>query len=232
MLPNLPESNVKKAFVSAIMPSGMQKELNALGVECIYPQQAKNIKSELRFHPDIVICNVCEGVWYAEKSNEQTFDFGELRHLDKDLGEKYPEDCLLNNLVAGNNVICGVSADTAIFGDKNIIKVRQSYAKCSTIAVTPDAFITSDAGIFKALKMHGSDVLPVTNERIELNGYDCGFIGGCSGKISGTLLVFTGDVRKHAQYEDIKSFCRNYGVEIYSLGKNNLYDYGGILPIC
>ena len=232
MLPNLPEKSVRKAFVSALLPCGMQKELNALGVECVFPQPAKNIKSELRFHPDIVMCNVDEGVWYAEKSNEQTFDFGELRRLEKDLGEEYPEDCLLNNLAAGNNVICGISADTAIFGGKSIIKVRQSYAKCSTIAVTAEAFITSDAGICKVLKARGFDVLLVTNDRIELNGYGCGFIGGCAGKVGRTLLVFTGDIKKHAQYVDIKSFCKNCGVDIYSLGNNFLYDYGGILPIC
>ena len=191
MLPNLPEKSVRKAFVSALLPCGMQKELNALGVECVFPQPAKNIKSELRFHPDIVMCNVDEGVWYAE-----------------------------------------ISADTAIFGGKSIIKVRQSYAKCSTIAITAEAFITSDAGIYKALKARGFDVLLVTNDRIELNGYGCGFIGGCTGKVGRTLLVFTGDIKKHAQYEDIKSFCRNYGVEIYSLGNNFLYDYGGILQIC
>ena len=231
MRPNLPDKPVRKAFVSRLMPEQMVKELKMLGVECVYPDPAVNITSELRYHPDIVLLNTSEGVWYAEKSNEQMFDFGELKHLGFDLGNIYPHDCALNCVICGEIVICGKNAPKQLFAGKTVLEVNQGYAKCSTIVVSDNAFITADKGIYKALTDYGFDALLTNNTGIMLNGYDCGFIGGCSGKVSNNLLVFTGDISRHNDHENIKSFCADHNVDIYSLGNNFLYDYGGILPI-
>ena len=119
-----------------------------------------------------------------------------------------------------------------VFGAKSVITVNQGYAKCSTVVVAEDAFITSDSGICKALRARHLDVLQVSDDMIGLNGYDHGFIGGCAGKVSKTLLVFTGRIESHPEYAAIKNFCGNRGVDIYSLGNNFLYDLGGVLPIC
>ncbi len=232
MRPNLPEKPVKKAFVSRLMPAQMKNELKLLGIECVHPDPAVNITGELRYHPDIVTLNVSEGVWYVEKSNEQMFDFGELKRLDFDQGNVYPYDCALNCVVAGGKVICGRSAPKELFRGMTVIEVNQGYAKCSTIPLNESAFITSDKSIYKALVKNGCDVLLTNNDGIMLDGYDCGFIGGCSGKVSEKLLVFTGDIKKHKDHENIKSFCANHQIDIYSLGNNFLYDHGGILPIC
>ena len=232
MRPNLPENNVKAAFVSQILPYDIRNELTKAGVQCIDVKAAEYITSELKYHPDIVMLNVEEGVWYTEKSNEQMFVFGELRRLSRDLGNKYPLDCLLNHVVAGNTVICGKSTDIRIFGkEKDIIKVNQAYAKCSTVIVNESAFITSDKSIYKALKTNGFDVLLTVNDRIGLNGYSCGFIGGCAGKIAKDTIVFTGNINKHKDAANIKSFCANHQTQIISLCDRPLYDYGGILPI-
>lgn len=232
MRPNLPDNNIKSAFVSQIMPCDIRNELLKLGVQCVDTNTAKYISTELKYHPDIVMLNTEEGVWYTEKSNEQMFVFGEIKRLNRDLGDIYPSDCLLNHVIAGNTVICGKSADTSIFGEgKEIIRVNQSYAKCSTIIINERAFITSDKSIYKALKIKGFDVLLTVNDGIELNGYSCGFIGGCAGKISKDTVVFTGDIKKHKDADNIKRFCANYQTQILSLCSAPLYDYGGILPI-
>ena len=69
-----------------------------------------------------------------------------------------------------------------------------------------------------------------SNENIFLNGFSCGFIGGASGVVDNTIL-FCGDIRKHKDYNNIKAFANNRGFDLYSLSNNDLYDYGGILPV-
>ena len=66
---------------------------------------------------------------------------------------------------------------------------------------------------------------------IQLDGYDYGFIGGCCGFIDKNTLVFSGNVKLHKNYEDIKAFAGNYKVDVVSLSNEMLYDIGGILPV-
>lgn len=56
-----------------------------------------------------------------------------------------------------------------------------------------------------------------------------GFIGGASGLINKNLLCFNGDIKTHPDYENINSFCKNVGVEVYSLNKGMLKDIGSII---
>ena len=232
MKPYLPEKNVKKVLVSELLPEYMREKLADLGIGCVNAAPAKNITTELKYHPDVVMLNVSEDVWYAEKSNEQMFDFGEVRRLESDLEAEYPFDCLLNDIVFGDNVICGKSAPEWLFEGKNVYRVRQGYAKCSTVFVSDNAFITSDTGIYKTLCALGCEALCVTNVTIRLNGYSCGFIGGCAGKLAGDLLAFTGDINTHPDTKKIKAFCKKQNVKIISLGDGALYDYGGMIPLC
>ena len=82
-----------------------------------------------------------------------------------------------------------------------MLKVRQSYVKCSCIVLDDKAMITSDPSIYRAL--NGTfDVLKTSNENIFLNGFSCGFIGGASGVVDNTIL-FCGDIRKHKDYNNI-----------------------------
>jgi len=244
--PNLPEKAIKKAFVSCLLPKEMSDNLKSLGVEPIPLKPSKSLSTVLKTHPDIITFNAKPGLWLFEKENENLFDFCECHSRGVFLNDSYPDDCVFNMVSAGKALICGKRVwayweglfTNNCFGladrYKNIILVSQGYAKCSTIVVDKLSFITSDNSIFISLKSRGFNTLMVTNEGVLLGGYSNGFIGGCAGKISKDVLVFTGNIKAHKDYKNIKSFCGNVGVDIFSLSlsSDNLYDYGGILPVC
>ncbi len=227
--PNLPENKIKNALVSTIMPNEMLKELEIQGVFGIKMPSSVNIANELRYHPDILALNTPDNKWYSEKSYKCDIN---TESTEINLSGEYPYDCTFNVMFVNGTLICGKKTDVSYLKDEyEIIRVNQGYVKCSTVFVDDMAFITSDAGIAKALKESEYDILTVDNIGIELNGFSCGFIGGCAGKISKNEIVFTGDLNKYKYASAIKSFCANYGVYCISLSEKPLYDYGGILPL-
>ena len=115
--------------------------------------------------------------------------------------------------------------------EKIILHTNQRYAKCCCAVVGENALITSDNGIYKICLANKIDVLKISVGDILLDGYAYGFIGGCCGFISKNTLAFSGNVKLHKNYTDIRDFARNYHVELYSLTNGKLYDIGGILPI-
>lgn len=232
--PNLPSGRVKKIFVSAIIDNEIQNSLIGLGCEPVFLKPSPNIRSQLRFHPDILTFNVLKGIWLFETGNENMFDFCTMVYIGISLDDKYPKDCMFNMVSAGATLITGKGG---YFDDKlfesfdKIIYVKQGYAKCSTIVVDENSFITGDESIYKALKDAKFNVLQVSNEGIYLNGFSNGFIGGCAGKLDKNILAFTGNMKEYTDYKNIKDFCSNLSVEIISLSNKPLYDYGGMLPV-
>ena len=75
------------------------------------------------------------------------------------------------------------------------------------------------------------NVLKIRTGYIELPGQNYGFIGGAGGKLAENLIAFTGDITTHPDYDKICGFCKNSGVDIYSLGKNVPIDIGSLLPV-
>jgi hypothetical protein len=71
----------------------------------------------------------------------------------------------------------------------------------------------TEAGIEKALKNNGVEVLLISPGNIELKGFDYGFIGGAGFYNNGTVYFF-GNVKKHPDYDKIKQFCDSYNSDI------------------
>ena len=228
--PNLPQKMVKKAFVSAIISDEIKENLKNLGIECFDAPVCSNLNSELKYHPDIVLNNPHKGVWYY---TGDTIDSDLLTKGNTELSDKYPNDCAYNCFVVDGVLYGGKSAADEIkkYAEKHIV-IAQGYTKCSTVILSSESFITSDASVYKALVKEGKNVLSVCNGGILLNGYSCGFIGGCTGVLGSKILAVTGNAKLLEDYERIQVFCKNLGYDVISLSKSQPYDYGGILPIC
>lgn len=232
-------------LVSALLPDNIIGELTTLGVTPLKMGHCTRISSELSNHPDVLTLNYETGKWLVENKNS-TDENGAgysplymnnmLKHVKYYIGNKYPADCIFNSFVIDKKIFCG-AVNVGMYehieelNGYDIVQFKQGYAKCSTIIVNEHSFITGDKSIDKILKELHYDSLLVNNESIRLNGYKNGFIGGCAGKISDNLLVFTGDIENHTDFNNIKDFCLNQGVEIHSLSNDPLYDYGGLLPV-
>jgi len=146
---------------------------------------------------------------------------------------EYPRDIGLNAAVVGDCIICSAKHTNELILERanKIIDVKQGYAKCSVCVAGENAIITSDISIYGAAVKNDIDALLIGSGHIDLNGYNCGFIGGCSGLINKNKLAFTGNIALHPDYEAIKNFCGGRGVEIVSLSDEKLYDYGSMFVL-
>jgi len=113
----------------------------------------------------------------------------------------------------------------------SIINVPQGYTKCSVAPVSENAFITSDRGIYAAVKEYKMDVLLISEGNIELNPYPFGFIGGCTGLISKNQMFFEGSIETHPDCEKIIRFLEKYGVLPLEVKGKNLRDIGSVICI-
>ncbi len=155
----------------------------------------------------------------------------ELLLTDESIGNIYPSDVLLNAAVVGNSIIGRTDAisdyisNYAKSSGKELINVRQGYAKCSVCTVSDNAIITADRGIAAEATRHGIDTLTVSPGPVRLDGYDCGFIGGASGLYRDTVY-FCGNIDRHPDADSIRTFCQKHGKQVASLSDGELLDVG------
>ncbi len=223
---------MKKVVVSCEMPQKMiDKIKNVCPYEIALCEKYERFENAVSAHPDMN---------YLEIGNK-TFTISDVIYNssnNKDIKLKYPNDVILNAFCIGKDLICkkkSVASDVLDYAktlDMNIINVNQGYVKCNIAVVSESdkAIITEDKGIEEVLTQNGYDILLLDEHAVQLKPYDYGFIGGASGLIDGKLL-FSGNIKKHPEYEKISSFCARYGTDIISLSDDALYDYGSILLI-
>lgn len=238
--PNLP-----KFAVSELIISGRYKfvidELKRLGISVIETDELSEVYGVEKYHTDISTIHLCNDNLLVAKNNTVLADklsfLGYNVSLSKKIiSGKYPSCTALNAVLLGNKMICRESSidDKLIeYCKKNsikIISVKQGYARCSTAVVAENAVITSDNGIYKACIENSIDALKIESGYIEIEDYDYGFIGGSCGKLSDDILAFCGDVKVHKNYDDIKAFALNYGINLISLSNKRLFDIGGFIP--
>ena len=239
--PNLPHGRVRRAFISGIMPDYLVSELNDMGVITYKLGKSDNMHGELAYHPDLLINNYRKGSWLCEFNAKYIEVDDMIRPLiyesENILSDLYPGDCLFNNFRLHGNLFCGMAVDhliesCAAYDDVIVCKVPQNYTKCSTIIVSERAAITIDKGLGKEMRHRGIDVLSLPDDgAIKLRGYSTGLLGGCAAKLDEDLLAFTGDLGGYKYGDDITDFCKNHHVDTFSLTDQQMYDYGGILPI-
>ncbi|MCL2097040.1 MAG: hypothetical protein FWH10_09085 [Oscillospiraceae bacterium] len=197
----------------------------------------------LNYHPDMFCFNLEKNKWiFYDEIYEKNKNIIDKLNLDITTVKSpdscgYPGDIKLNAAIFGDYLICNIKhTDEKIIEyanetGKNIIDVNQGYAKCSVCIVNENSIITSDISICKKALQNNIEVLLIDKGHINLEGYDYGFIGGCSGLITKNKLAFTGNIELHPDYENIKNFCGSREVEAVSLSNEKLYDYGSMFAL-
>lgn len=175
-------------------------------------------------HPDVFLCKM--GV----KENAPVFSASA-----GDLGMDYPQDCAFNAACTGKYFIHNLSATNerlllaAREMGMTLIDVRQGYTKCSTVIVDETSIITYDEGIARSCSRYEDlDVLLISPGFVRLDGYDTGFIGGCSGRV-GEEIIFNGDLFAHPDFSRILPFIESRGLTCRWFADYRLTDIGSIL---
>ena len=157
----------------------------------------------------------------------------ELIISNEEISSEYPRDILFNCIELGSFIFGKENNTSSHIIDyskkcgKSFVNVKQGYAKCSVARLNDGAAITSDKALYKAMSANGIDVLLVSEGNIRLDGYDHGFIGGCTGAFL-DKLYFMGNLELHPDAEIIKSFCHKYKTSPISLSDEKLFDGGSL----
>lgn len=238
--PNLPLGSVEAVVVSNRISQESIDTLSKYNISVITTKDVCSVDNNIAHHADIAITHIGDNNFVCEESVLKYYK----KHLsnanicsgDK-LSKKYPGDISYNSAIFGKYIICKKeSTDKKIleYAEKEgliLIDTKQGYSKCNVCIINEKACITSDKDIYNKCRLYGIDVLFTDDSRIGIDGYNQGFLGGASGKISHDKLAVNGNINTHTNATEIISFARKYGVEVISLNNSNILDIGSILPV-
>ncbi len=152
---------------------------------------------------------------------------GRLILSDTPIGRRYPADVPYNIFVHRQRLYgltARLSPDVLLEAQQQGIMlrpVRQGYAGCAALSCG-DTVITADPSVRNAVAADGADVVFAADERISLEGFGCGFIGGAGG-VCGNTVYFFGTPSAALRNE-----LANREISVISLADSPLADFGGI----
>lgn len=237
--PNLPQSRVGAVAISCTARESI-KYLNNIGITAIEILPDKRLPKPVNTHADLQMLHIGNNEMFAQNKHlcagelQSGFNIKLISELP---GSKYPADVRLNCAIIADKIICNkktISNEILGYAESaglTVINTNQGYSRCSICIINENAIITDDISIFTAAQNFLNDVLFISKGSIRLDGYDCGFIGGCCGKIDKNIIAFNGRIDSHKDYKLIIDFINNHGVECVELNNNVLTDIGGILPL-
>ncbi len=178
-----------------------------------------NLDKRIGDHPDLSLFVLdSENIILAEEVYSYYKDKLPGKNLIKgsSTSKKYPRDSIYNLLTFKDFYIHNDFTEENIersLKERNFkhLFVKQGYSRCSIIPLR-ESLITSDYGIYKALKDKVNIIL-LDNDKIELDGFDRGFIGGTCGLVQ-DKLIFTGDISRHKSFDLIKKSCDRENIKI------------------
>jgi hypothetical protein len=242
-VPKQKEQKVRAVIVDGRAAHLMEKRLLSMGIAVIKTLKHPRLYDAVSFHPDMVICPVGAGKMVVEPTMYEYFrktlsSYGTVVLKGKtELSRNYPLNIAYNIAVAGNRAfLYSRYADKIIVDElkKNntvFINVKQGYTKCSTAVVDDNSIVTADRGIYSAALKNGVDALLINPGQIKLEGFDYGFIGGCCGRIGGSLLAFAGNPSLHPDWAVLSEFLEKRGIKAVPLFDGPLMDVGSIIPV-
>ncbi|ACV29387.1 Uncharacterised protein [Anaerococcus prevotii] len=194
-----------------------------------------NLYKRIGDHPDLSLFVLdSENIILAEEVYSYYKDKLPGKNLIKgsSTSKKYPRDSIYNLLTFEDFYIHNDFTEENIersLKERNYkhLFVKQGYSRCSIIPLR-ESLLTSDYGIYKSLR-NKVNIILLDNDKIELDGFDQGFIGGTCGLVQ-DKLIFTGDISRHKSFELIKKACDRENIKII-YPETPLVDIGSLIWI-
>ena len=201
------------------------KALEGRGIRCISIPVNPVLDERIASHTDLALLHLGNDRFAAASEIGINWDFPVFNKVPT-----YKNDCALNSCIAGEYWIGCLSTAAVIPKEKTIIPVKQRYTRCSVCVVDEHSIITADPGIVRACKGK-LDVLCIEPGHIALPGFDYGFIGGASFKLSKREIAFTGRLDAHPDRERIEAFLRERKIKPVYLTDGVCFDCGSAVPL-
>ncbi len=237
--PNLPQNKVCDVAVSN-KSENLIKKLNKLSISAVITKASEKLDNFINYHTDMLLFNLSEGSLFIDKSQKNNLvkflTMGYDVKIINNVKSPYPDDSKLNAVVIGDNFICNEkSVDKMIidyaYNNYNVIPVNQGYTKCSVCILNENAIITDDISIHKLCEKNRLDSTIVSKGSVVLNGYNYGFIGGCTGKIDNDKLLFNGDINYHSDCNTILDTLNRLKISPVIIENQPLTDIGSLIPL-
>jgi hypothetical protein len=241
---NLPQNPVKHLIIGQKYLELLEKPLAGLGVSALALPDNGCVDDRLCGHADLSVVHLGHKKVFAASYLKNSGFAAAVNALGADLifsdiiqGSAYPYDAGLNVCLMGDTLIYNpITAEEEIVTiltnlHDRLIPVRQGYTRCSVCIADENSIITSDEGIASRASSHGMDVLLTKPGLAGLNGFDSGFIGGASFKLSRNKIAFTGLIDDASEKNRIEKFLLDRNIEPVYLTKNILMDIGGAIPL-
>ena len=218
--------------------SRIAQSLAALGVDVFWLPDNPQIDDRLAGHADLSVF-VSNGKAVVAPE-EYLYIVNYLTNMGYSViraavqGADYPRDAGLCLCDTGKYTIYNpktVDPAAAAIISGNPVVTAQGYTKCAACVLNDDTIITSDAGVSRAAKNAGMDVLEITSGYIQLDGFDYGFIGGASFKLNDHTVAFTGTLDEHPDKDRMLAFLASHGQTPVFLTRDPIFDIGGAIAL-
>ena len=236
---NIPENKVSMV-VADIDDNALKNVFDKLSIKVVSVTKNPLLDQPVSKHADILCNYVGKSTFLVDKNQVELYNFIENNNgesvIIENIQSPYPNDCLLNFADIGDYVICNKSILTEeivkYLPNKSIIDVKQGYSKCSVCICKHNTIITDDKSVYNAVLQYDSiNSLLIEKGSVRINKYDYGFIGGCCGLVDKNLLLFNGDLSLHSDFDKIKNFLYDNGINYIDIKGKPLTDIGSIIPI-
>ncbi len=237
--PNLPENKVTTVYAD-IDDIALKNAFDELLIKVVQIAENTLLDTPVSCHADILANYVGKSIFLADKNQTELCKFIEDNSgktiIIENIKSPYPNDCLLNFADIGDYIICNKSILTkeivSLLPNKQIIDVKQGYSKCSVCICKHNTIITDDISVYNAVSQYDNiNSLHVQKGSVSIDKYDYGFIGGCCGLVDKDILLFNGDLSTHTDFDKIKNFLYDNGVNYIDIKGKPLTDIGSIIPI-
>ena len=237
--PNIPDNKVTAALAD-IDDFILKNAFDELSIKVVNVTENPLLDDPISRHADILGNYVGKSTFLADKNQIELCRFiensGGKSVLTDNIKSPYPQDCLLNFADIGDYIICNKYILTEKIAEflphKEIISVKQGYSKCSLCICKRNTIITDDTSIYNTVSQYDNiKSLLVEKGSVRLKNYSYGFIGGCCGLIDKNTLLFNGDLSTHSDFDKIRNFLYDNGVNYVDIKGKPLTDIGSIIPI-
>lgn len=239
--PNLPVERARAVIIGERYGSALCGPMERLGLRVILCPPNPMVDRRLSGHVDLSVVHISgKDMLVSRYVAKDTFLY-ELEKMgmepqicDSPTEPKYPQDAAMCAAFVGAHVFhnpkmsCPELLEAA---GERLVPVKQGYAKCALCPVSGSAAITSDGGVASAARRVEIDILLISQGHIALEGFEYGFIGGSSFRISDRLFAFTGRLDRHPQEREIFDFLEKRGLSPVCLTERPIFDIGSAVPI-
>ncbi len=217
----------------------LAQTIAAQGIDVFWLPDNAALDKRLSGHTDlsVFVCDknaVVARALYASDFVKYLTNRGYAVRPSAEQGPDYPRDAGLCVCWTGKYTIYNeATADPAVLDIMAgvPVAVSQGYTKCAALVADDHSIVTADAGVSRAAKNAGMDVLDITPGYIRLDGYEYGFIGGASFIIDAHTIAFTGTLDVHPDRDRIIDFLAAHGKKPVFLTDEPIFDIGGAISV-